>query len=176
MGALEKHPAVPHQNPRTTVHIDTALQTLSSSLTQLITDNYCCNDEELTTVDFSQWALLECIEIGNHCFQHVMDVKLLGMKRLRRVVIGSHCFEEHSGSFRLEKCRRLKELRVDSFSFGCFSACEITGVDRLKDIAIGDYCFKSVLKVELKSEFPIGSVTNRLAKAGDCFYGFCVLR
>ncbi|KAK8827718.1 hypothetical protein WA577_007265, partial [Blastocystis sp. JDR] len=63
VGALEKHPAVPHQNPRTTVHIDTALQTLSSSLTQLITDNYCCNDEELTRVDFSQWALLECIEI-----------------------------------------------------------------------------------------------------------------
>lgn len=176
MGALEKHPAAPHQNPRTTVHIDTALQTLSSSLTQLITDNYCCNDEELTRVDFSRWALLECIEIGNHCFQHATDVKLLGMKRLRRVVIGSHCFEEHSGSFRLEKCRRLKELRVDSFSFGCFSACEITGVDRLKDIAIGDYCFKSVSKVELKSEFPIGSVTNRLAKAGDCFYGLCVLR
>lgn len=154
MGALAKHPAVPHQNPRTTVHVDTALQTLSSSLTQLITDNYCCNDEELTRVDFSRWTLLECIEIGDHCFQHVTDVKMLGMKRLRSVAIGCHCFEEPSGSFRLEKCKRLKELRVDSFSFGCFSICEITGVDRLRDIAIGDYCFKSVSRVELKSESP----------------------
>ena len=120
--------------------------TISDNMTKLVVPNNRCNNEEIDLLDFSVFSRLRSIEIGDGCFANVNEVKLIGLSKLKRVVIGENSFTKNkngSGSdpnrhFSLTDCERLRELKIGRFSFSDYSMIEIEDVDRLEVIEMGD--------------------------------------
>ena len=158
------HPSIPQHNPNANVHSMEEWTSLSSSVTQLIVDCCCCNDDQLKTLDFSNWRVLKGIEIGSISFQYVETVKIVGLNDLERVVIGKNCFTQHKSSFGknpdrhfyLKDCERLKELKIGYYSFNEYWVCRIENVDRLEVIEMGEIeeggCTFKFASLELKSD------------------------
>ena len=139
---------------------------MDRSVEVLTVDSTVCNDKSHSVLDLSSFSHLKAFEVGDCSFSFVNEVKLVGLKRLERVVIGRNSFKGYSYDvykdgvnperrFCLKNCERLKELKVGRFSFADYSVCEIENVDRLKVIEMGklgeeSYNFKCA-SLELKS-------------------------
>ena len=120
--------------------------TVSDNMTKLVVPSNRCNDEGIDLLDFSVFPRLKSIEIGDGCFANVNEVKLIGLSKLKRIVIGENSFtKSKNGSgndpnrhFCLSDCERLRELKIGRFSFSDYSLVEIEDVDRLEVIEVGD--------------------------------------
>ena len=123
----------------------------------------CCNDSELSVLDLSRFVNLRELKVGDYCFENVKEVKLIGMNRLERVVIGKNSFTKKKNSygndpnrhFYLKNCERLRELKIGCYSFSDYSVCEIENVPSLEVIYMGDYnggSNFSYASLELKSD------------------------
>ena len=167
------HPSIPQHNPNANVHSMEEWTSLSSSVTQLIVDCCCCNDGQLTTLDFSNWRALEVIEIGSHSFQSVETVKIVGLNELESVVIGKNCFiyEQANGPnpnyrFTLKDCEKLKELKMGRWCFYEYTTCEIENNPSLEVIEMGEMGWVSNVfyfaSLTLSSNPPRIRVRNRL--------------
>ena len=86
--------------------------------------------------------------IGNGRFKNVGVLKLIGLKKLEKVIIGEKCFTQR-GSFTLKECDALRELKIGNGSFNYYSVCEIDSLNSLEVIEIGGFCYASL---ELKSD------------------------
>ena len=137
---------------------------MNSDIEVLIVDFCVCNDVSCTALDLSSYVSLKVFEVGDECFRHVNEVKLIGLNRLERVVIGKNCFTKckngHGNNpdrhFYLKNCKRLRELKMGHYSFSDYSVCEIENVDSLEVIEMGElnewsfnFCYASL---ELKSD------------------------
>ena len=103
----------------------------------------CCNEEDLKELDLSGFVNLKELKVGNECFENVNEVKLIGLRELENVCIGSQSFrrdnDSKGGSFYLKNCPKLRELRITGVrSFEDYTVCEIENVDALEWIEIGD--------------------------------------
>ena len=127
----------------------------------MIVDNNACNDQCFTTLDLSFFSNLKVFEVGDYSFSFVDEVKLIGLKQLERVVIGSHCFrkdlkENSDRHFYLKNCERVRELKMGCYSFSDYSVCEIENNVSLEVIDMGElkrdgYNFRYA-SLELKSD------------------------
>ena len=88
--------------------------------------------------------------MGNGCFKKVSELKLIGLKKLEKVMIGEECFMQENGSFTLKECDALKELKIGNGSFDDYSVCEIDSLNSLEVIEIGGFRYAS--DFQLKSE------------------------
>ena len=111
-------------------------QLLHNCIEELIVPSHSCNEKEWKCVDFSLVSALRVLEVGDDCFNNVIELKLLGMKALERVVIGDSSFAENEGSFCLKKCPLIRELKIGGESFWSYDLCEIEENDRLDVIEI----------------------------------------
>ena len=118
---------------------------ITKDITELVIPSNRCNSEEITTLDLSLFPKLKSIEIGDYCFMNVDEVKLIGLSKLEKVVIGDDCFtKEYSWGydptrhFYLKNCERLRELKIGRFSFYDYSVCEIENVPSLEVIEMGE--------------------------------------
>ncbi|KAK8821392.1 hypothetical protein WA577_006690, partial [Blastocystis sp. JDR] len=132
---------------------------------ELIVSNGCCNGPEWTALDLSLMSSLRLLKVGEECFAHVEEVKLIGLSQLERVVIGMHCFTKENGDwgydpnrhFYLKNCERLRELKIDGDdSFSDYSVCEIENVPSLEVIEMGglyeeSFIFYHASELELKN-------------------------
>ena len=82
--------------------------------------------------------------IGNDCFKSVGELKLIGLKKLEKVIIGEWCFRQENGSFTLKECDALRELKIGNGSFYNCCVCEIDSLNSLEVIEMGNGCFKNV--------------------------------
>ena len=130
---------------------------------ELIVDGNSCNDEAFTVLDLSSFVNLKLLEVGDECFQKVTEVKLIGLKKLERVVIGKKSFtrdddsdEDPNCHFYLKDCEKLKEMRIGCESFADYSVCEIANVPSLEVIEMGELnevsCNFFYASLELKSD------------------------
>ena len=140
---MARHPNL-KKNPNATVSFIEELDYLSSTVTQIIV-NTGVSDIKLTELDLSRFHQLKVLEIGDHCFYYVKEVKLIGLKELKSVEIGKSSFtmKKRRGripdyGFHLRDCPKLKSLRIGHHSFPHYSVCEIENVDALEVIEIGD--------------------------------------
>ena len=137
---------------------------MNSDIEVLIVDRLVCNDVSFTALDLSSYVSLKVFEVGYECFKNVEEVKLIGLSKLERVVIGINCFTKKKDSygndpnrhFYLKDCERLRELKMGRCSFSDYSVCEIENVPSLEVIEMGElnersYNF-SYASLELKSE------------------------
>ena len=137
---------------------------MNSDIEMLIVDFCVCNDESCTTLDLSSYVSLRVFEVGDECFKNVKEVKLIGLSKLERVVIGKNSFtkkkdyygNDSSLHFYLKNCERLRELKIGCHSFSDYSVCEIENVPSLEVIEMGElsewsynFCDASL---ELKSD------------------------
>ena len=141
-------------------------QLLHNHIEELIVENNSCNRKEWTALDLSFMSKLRLLKVGDECFENVKEVKLIGLNRLERVVIGKNSFTKHKNDFPvfintsrhfcLNNCWRLRELMIGCFSFSDYSVCEIENVPSLEVIEMGElkedsYNFRYA-SLELKSD------------------------
>ncbi len=126
----------------------------------MIVDNNACNEKCFTALVLS-FSNLKVFEVGDYSFFFVEEVKLIGLNRLERVVIGKHCFRKSieknpNRHFYLKDCERLRELKMGRYSFSDYSVCEIENVPSLEVIEMGELNEESYnfwfASLELKSE------------------------
>ena len=137
---------------------------VNKRVTELVIPSNCCNEEEWSVFDVSELKCLKSIEIGDKCFENVDEVKLIGFKRLERVVIGKNSFTKRKNGwvndpnrhFYLKNCERVRELRIGCFSFSDYSMCVIENMDSLEVIEMGELNIESgnfvYASLELKSD------------------------
>ena len=116
------------------------------SVTSLIIPHYSCNDFEHTIFDFSRFALVESIVIGNDCFESVQIFKIDGLNRLKTVKIGNNSFTQNknsngndkSKSFHILNCDSLESIQIGEYSFSDFAGeFELNNLPQLQSIQIG---------------------------------------
>ena len=132
---------------------------------EVLTIDFCvCNDKSYTSLDLSSYVDLKVFEVGDECFENVNEVKLIGLSKLERVVIGKKSFTKEKNwygndparHFYLKNCRILKELNIGRYSFSDYSVCEIEDVPSLELIEMGElneYSYNFMYaSLELKSD------------------------
>ena len=120
-------------------------QLLHSHIEELIVESNSCNGREWTALDLSFIPSLRLFEVGDGCFKYVNEVKLIGLSKLERIVIGKKSFTKKKNSdgndpnrhFYLKDCERLRELKIGRYSFNDYSVCEIENLPSLKVIEMG---------------------------------------
>ena len=141
------------------------LKNSSSYVGAIVIASHCCNDSELSVLDLSRFVNLREFKVGDDCFEYVDEVKLIGLSKLERVVIGKNSFTKKKNDwpeynpnrhFYLKNCARLRELKMGSYSFSDYSVCEIENVPSLEVIEMGELNEKSFnfwfASLELKSD------------------------
>ena len=121
-------------------------ENVNERVTELVIPSNCCNEAEWSVFDVSGLKWLKRIEIGDECFENVKEVKLIGLNRLKRVVIGMNSFTKKKNwygndpdrHFYLKNCERLRELKMGRYSFSDYSVCEIENVPSLEVIEMGE--------------------------------------
>ena len=141
---MADHPRLPKHNPNATVLSISDWNSLDSTVTKIIVDNGV-SESGLTELDLTRFSQLKRLEIGDHCFSYVDELKLIGMNELESVVIGENSFMKNENSygnsnrhFYLKNCPKLKSLKIGYDSFSDYSVCEIDNMDALEVIEMGD--------------------------------------
>ena len=146
------------------VVLNEEIQLLHNHIEELIIENNSCNGPEWSALDLSFISHLRLFEVGDECFENVDEVKLIGLSKLERVMIGMNSFTKKNlpsynpdRHFYLKNCERLRELKIGSNSFNDYSVCEIENVPSLEVIEMGElnefsYDFYWASKLELKSD------------------------
>ena len=163
------HNEVKVEDLKVEIHNWNEWENVNKSVTQLVIPSTCYYDVEWSVFDVSELKWLKSIEIGDDCFMYVEEVKLIGLNRLERVVIGKNCFTNCKSGwfpsvnpnrhFYLKNCERLRELKIGCRSFSDYSVCEIENLPSLEVIEMGELNNDSVIfceaSLELKSDSQI---------------------
>ena len=118
---------------------------MNQNVEVVIVDNNACNEKCFTALDLSLFSNLKVFEVGDYSFAFVDEVKLIGLSKLERLVIGMNSFTKEKDSwgndpnrrFYLKNCERVRELKIGCYSFNDYSVCEIENVPSLKVIEMG---------------------------------------
>ena len=122
------------------------IRSIDSSITSIIIPNWTCNDIAYTFFDFSRYAVVESIEIGNDCFASVKIFKIDGLNRLKTIKIGINSFtqkknsdgNDESKSFHILNCESLESIQIGQYSFSDFGGeFELKNLPQLQSIQIG---------------------------------------
>ena len=115
------------------------------TITSITVEANCGNAAPVTSLDLTPFSLLTQLTVGINSFVNVREVKLSGLQRLTRVVVGSNSFRGGSGGgLHLNGCSSLKSVVIGDGSFASFAVFGITGVPLLEEVRIGNGCLKSV--------------------------------
>ena len=158
--------SVPPKPRETTIHNGSEFQRLTIYVEVIIVVSHCCNESNVVGLDFSRFSNLREVRVGDDCFENVDEVKLIGLNRLERVVIGKNSFTNNQNSwptsinpnrrFYLKNCERLRELMMGRWSFSDYSVCEIENLPSLEVIEMGELNERSCnfyhASLELKSD------------------------
>ena len=145
---MANHPSLFLYNSNATVRSVDELVSLDDSVTEITIDNGV-SDSNFTVLDLSRFTRLRTLEIGDHCFSFVDELKLIGMNELESVVIGENSFTEGSGALILSGCSALEALRIGNYSFASYSALVIEDVPLLTEVVIPSNSFRNVDRLDL---------------------------
>ena len=155
----------------------------------IVVDNNCCNEENFSILDLSDFQHLKELVIGYECFENVKVVRLVGLDELESVMIGDKSFTKAKeislqslGSdpirhFYLKNCPKIRSLKIGRFSFLDYSVCMIENVPSLEVIELGDVSRDSAnfaeASLELRSCFILNPISGRYAVSQDCGHWAC---
>ena len=105
------------------------------------------NDGSVTELKLSGLARLKRIVIGDECFGKVRVFGLSGLGKLESVVIGQDSFrigdyERSDGSCQIVNCPKLKSIQIGHWSFSDYHSFELSNLPSLHFIGIGVECFR----------------------------------
>ena len=89
---------------------------------------------------------LASIQIGDESFMYVNEVKLIGLRGLESVEIGTNSFTQHKDDhgndpnrhFYVKNCPKLKSLKIGYHSFSDYTVIEIENMDALEVIEMSE--------------------------------------
>lgn len=130
---------------------------------------HCCNNVDLTYLDFSRFPFLESLTIGSYSFRYVSTFTLDNMKRLKRLIIQSASLTLSNGSeiqstFEFQYPKDIERKFVyPNFGYSFFlgytvlgdlecghgSKCQITNCESLEVIEIGNCSFAKYAAFDL---------------------------
>ena len=108
------------------VKCDSDLSLLNSNTIKATIGSGVGSHESMSSQEFSCCIMLEELTIGNDCFQHVLNLVLEDMPRLKTVKIGKNCFckpayagncQMKSINFEVKNCERLMIVKIEDGSF-----------------------------------------------------------
>ena len=143
---MSRLPSIPFYMLNETVCSMSELTSLNAGVTHLTIGSNCMNENSTVLLHFTRFAQLKELVVGDNCFMNVDQLNLIGLSKLRSVVIGENSFTAHPNSFGnnpnrfffLRGCASLKELRIGRYSFSDYATFEIENVPSLEVISIGD--------------------------------------
>lgn len=102
-----------------------------------------CDDYDKQVLDLSRFMELETLTIGDGCFNKVSKVSVVGLPKLRSVVVGENCFTNESVDTELvlRNCPALQELQIGNQSFFYFWSFKMEELRALETMQIGSKCF-----------------------------------
>ena len=130
-----------------TVVVPSSLTYSPKSIEVLEIEDNSYNHSSVTKLKLSGLNRLRRIVIGSNCFGSVRVFELDGLSELESVVIGEKSFsinmyERTDGIFRIVNCPMLKSIEIGDFSFRDYSSSfELNNLPSLQSIDIGDNCF-----------------------------------
>ena len=145
------------------IHNELEWNSFDKSVGELIVCSSCCNEASWKKLDLGELKSARRVVIGDECFMHVEELKLVGLMKLESVVIGENCFTKKKNAygknpdrhFHLKDCPKLKSLKMGRYSFSDYTVCEIESVDALEGIEMGRLNYVSCnffsASLELKS-------------------------
>ena len=146
---------------------------ISRDMTELVIPNERCNDE-LYVLDMGQFKKLQVLWIGSYSFGHVHSVRLNGLKKLERVVIGDMNFTNSTGELIICNCDALKELRVGRESFKSYDSIVLSDLPHLEVLRLDGESFKEASELKLTGL----SSLKKVMMGHDCFSqsnGRCII-
>ena len=186
---MSRLPSIPFYTKNATVCSMSELTSLNAGVTHLTIGSNCMNENSTVLLHFTRFAQLKELVVGDSSCVNVDQLNLIGLSKLRSVVIGENSFtkkkngfgKELNRQFYVKNCPSLRELRVGRYSFSDYGACEIENVNALEVIVMGELnqvsnTFYSA-SLELKSTRQESEIENRLTEvdfAGD--WWICVPR
>ena len=137
-----------YEQLETRVVITPENEVLHNHIEELVVSDGCCNGSKWNGIDadFGVFAFLKLLKVGNHCFECLHSLRLIGLSELESVVIGKDSFTPSRDSkderclnheFHLKNCPKVKLLKMGRFSFSDYRVCVIENVDALEVIEIG---------------------------------------
>ena len=170
---MSRLPSIPFYTNATVCSMS-ELTSLNAGITHLTIGSNCMNDNSTVLLHFTRFTQLKELVIGDDCFMNVDQLNLIGLSKLRSVVIGENSFtkkkngfgKESNRRFYVKNCPSLRELRIGRYSFSDYVSAVIEGNDALEVIAIGNvneasFNFYSA-SLELKSTRQESEIVNRL--------------
>ena len=141
------------------------------SLPSNIMNNNVCNSSTME-LKFSQFPLLQKIQIGSNCFKYVRNVLIECNSQLRSIIIGNNCFslgenERKDGVFQVTNCPLLQELVLNNNSCCDFMVFELDNTPSLSTLHIGDYCFKWAIQFTLKGMIEYKLFSSRSSRTSN---------
>ena len=126
-----------------THHLSNILST-DLSITSIAVPDWTYSDIQHSILDFSQFSLVESIEIGNDCFGSVKTFRIEGLNRLKTIMIGKNTYlqtkwgNDESKSFHILNCESLEFIQIGEYSFSDFGGeFELKNLPQLQSIQIG---------------------------------------
>ena len=98
---------------------DNEWNNLSLTVTSLQIGPNCCNT--LPILDFSNFTVLQTVEIKRRCFNSVKQCTIQGLPELQSIHISSYCLQnselnQDDSFFIIKDCKSLKEIIIDESS------------------------------------------------------------
>ena len=160
---MSRLPSIPFYMWNETVCSTNDLTSIDSGVTHITVSDNCGNENMAIGLYFTRFTQLKELVIGNNCFMNVDQLNLIGLSKLRSVVIGENSFtkkkngfgKESNRRFYVKTCPSLRELRIGRYSFSDYVSAVIEGNDALEVIAMGELSSESFnfysASLELKS-------------------------
>ena len=123
------------------------IESIPSSNTTIILPDWLCNEVNYTTFDFSRFANLEYLQIGNDSFSFVETFVIDGMNNLTMLQIGAKSFTHYKdydywypgSSFYIRNCKSLESIDIGRNSFSDYTGSfELVNLPSLQYISIGE--------------------------------------
>ena len=108
---------------------------------------YSYNSVFIRQLKLSGLVRLKRIVVGNHSFRRVRLFELDGLSELESVVIGTDCIrirgcKRKESTCRIVNCPKLKSIQIGDWSFSNYHSFELNSLPSLRLIDIGEHCFR----------------------------------
>ena len=140
------------------------INTIKYSISSITLPDWILNNYRYKVFDFSRFAMLRFLSIGDDSFGNVNTFKIDGLKLLCRLKIGKNSFTQVKGdpqyfyyneskSFHILNCESLESIEIGEYSFSDFAGeFELKNLPQLQSIQIGtigskssNFCYSSFM-------------------------------
>ena len=138
------------------------VESLSSTMTEIVVGCYCCNDRGLTRIDFSCCKQLKSVKVGMASFKYAVNVSFVEMPELESICLDCRSFTRYvplcylycgsgSGSYQ-SSGNSTPSLQRDSDAF------IVRGCSKLNSISIHNKACLNFTKCEIRDNPSLSTI------------------